>query len=107
MKSRGMKRQRAGRSKASAQYLHAKKRAAERYGLELTKEHYQTLCLAIQRGEGTFLGRQSNRVSVWQITVYRASTNDFPKVNVVYDRQRHTIVTFLPPGITDANGVAL
>lgn len=109
MKSRGMKRQRAGRSKASAQYLHAKKRAAERYGLELNREIYGRLCQAIQDGKGQCMGKQSNRLSVWRIQVITGAEVPFKatECNVVYDKQRHTIVTFLPPGITDAHGVAL
>lgn len=109
-----MKKERAGRSKASAQYLHAKKRAQERYGLELTKESYLALCRDIQEGRGTCLGKQSNRLSVWKLQiVVHPEVARGPKMtivtsaNVVYDKQRHTIVTFLPPGITDAKGVAL
>lgn len=102
----GKKRRSQPRTKASAQYLHAKKRALERYGIELTKDRYRALCQDIRLGAGTCLGRQSLRVSVWRITVFM---QEKPSVicNVVYDTSRGTIVTFLPPGITDAKGVAL
>ncbi len=89
------------RSKASAQYLHAKKRASERYGITLTKDSYRVLCKMIQDGQGKCLGKQSNRLTVWKLQLA-----EFP-VNVVYDKERHTIVTFLPPGITDAKGVKI
>jgi hypothetical protein len=98
--------------KAEAQAAHARRRALERYGLELSREQYLELCRGIQDGVGTCLGRQSNRLSVWCLEIRRPGTfpdekRDLLSCNVIYDKTRHTIVTFLPPGITDAQGVAL
>jgi hypothetical protein len=100
----------APRSKASAQYLHAKRRAAERYGVILDKDMYQQLCRDIQENRGECLGKQSNRLTVWRINVI--ATTDFgdqvpTTAEVVYDKQRHRIVTFLPREITDAKGVKI
>lgn len=88
-------------SKQAAQFRHAVKRARERYGLELDRDQYMVLCQQIQDGVGEYLGRQSNRLTVWRIGYGGCS------YNVVYDKQRHRIVTFLPPGIIDAKGVSL
>lgn len=101
------------RSKASAQYLHAKRRALERYGIELTKDSYTALCKDIQNGIGVCLGKQSNRLTVWRINVLRPESLTRPgpaetvPCHVVYDKTRHRIVTFLPADITDAKGVSL
>jgi hypothetical protein len=102
---RTAKRKAAPRSKASAQYLHAKKRALERYGLELNKDSYRGLCKMIQDNQGRCLGKQSLRLSVWALDLDVGS--EIITCNVVYDKERHTIVTFLPPGITDAKGVKI
>lgn len=116
-------------SKAACQFRHAARRANLRYGLVLHKDRYLQLCKLIQDGRGTCLGRQSNRLSVWRIEVVRTEADallleekrteianvvcglaEVKKVsicNVVYDKQRHRIVTFLPEGITNAKGVSL
>lgn len=100
-------------NKAQAQMRHAIHRAQERYGLELNRDTYASLCQDIQNGVGVYLGKQSNRLSVWRITAILPETLESPgpvgtvTCHVLYDKERHTIVTFLPPGITDAKGVDL
>lgn len=97
-------------AKADAQQKHAIRRAYERYGLELNKNLYLSLCKRIQDGDAVFLGRQSNRLTVWKITVPQTTDFGDPGTvtsNVVYDSHRHRIVTFLPEGITEAKGVSL
>jgi hypothetical protein len=76
--------------KKVAQRRHAKRRAAERYGLELNRHDMRTLVEQIQHGDAEFIERQSLRVSVWWVTV------GGKRCRVVYDRLRKTIVTFLP-----------
>jgi hypothetical protein len=44
----------------------------------------------IQEGEAQFVEKQSNRVSIFQLTYKEKS------VKVVYDKLRKTIVSFLP-----------
>lgn len=78
-------------TKAKCQQLHAIKRAASRYGIDLTESTYEGLCRRIKNSEGKFIRKQSNRVSVWEINCQSK------KVLVTYDKIRHTIVTFLPP----------
>lgn len=80
-------------SKVKAQRRHAQKRAAERFGLFLNRDQLNALVKQIQTGYALLVEKQSNRVSVW-----RVSLPDGGSANVVYDKQRHTIVTFLPPG---------
>lgn len=92
-------------SKAASQFRHAISRAKERYGLTLNRDRYRQLCQQIQDGKGTCLGKQSNRLSVWSIVV--EDTTGIVRCNVVYDKQRHTICTFLPKDITDAKGVEI
>lgn len=77
-------------SKKYSQRAHAKRRALERFGIELTKDVRRTLVQAIQKGEARFRARQSLRITHW-IVEYQGK-----ELPVVYDRQRHEIVTVLP-----------
>lgn len=77
-------------SKKIAQKRHAKQRALQRYGIDLNKTLLRTWVEQIHSGSAKFLERQSNRVSVFEITY-----ND-KQIPVVYDRIRKTIVTALP-----------
>lgn len=77
-------------SKAKNQQRHAKRRALERYGLEITQEKYDQIVKLVQSGKSKFLFRQSHRVSHFLIEFEGKS------MRVVYDKQRKTIVTFLP-----------
>ena len=88
-------------SKADAEFHHACRRALERYSLCLTRSSYTALCQQIRGGHGECLGRQSNRLSVWRVSL---NGQTYP---VVYDKNRHLIVTFLPVGIESAKGVSL
>jgi hypothetical protein len=74
--------------KTFGQRLHAKKRALERYGLDLTDEFYAELnSLA---SSAPVLERQSNR-----LTIRKFFFQNHP-IRVVYDSHRKQIVTFLP-----------
>lgn len=77
-------------SKREAQLRHAANRALERYGLYLQRADIQWIVDEIQAGRGASV-RQTNRTSVVNLQ-YR----DGPRMRVVYDRQRKTIVSFLP-----------
>jgi len=78
-------------SKKRAQRIHAKRRAVERYGSELSNSKLNEICKSIQSNKGTFLGRSSHRTTIWEVNynniVYK----------VVYDKNRKSIVSFLPP----------
>lgn len=78
-------------SKRKAQQRHARRRARERYGIELGRSTRQEIITAIHGGRSTFIRRQSHRVTVHDVLL-----DDGDHVRVVYDSQRHEVVTFLP-----------
>lgn len=71
--------------------MHAKRRALERYGITLNRHDMRALVELIQSGRTEFVEHQSHRVSVHRVPL------GTQMARVVYDRQRQTIVTFLPP----------
>ena len=79
------------KTKKQCQILHAKKRAKERFEIALNTTDYKSIISLIREDNPSVkhLYKQSNRISVKQI-----SYND-KVVYVVYDKIRHTIVTFL------------
>lgn len=68
---------------------HAKRRARQRYGIDLNDQVHQELVNMIQKQEAQLVDKQSNRVTVWDMT-YKGD-----EMRVVYDTLRHLIVTFL------------
>lgn len=77
-------------NKKRSEREHAKRRALERYDLTFTKAIRYALLDKIKRSEGTFLFRQSRRISIWEVE------HENKKYRIVYDRNRKEIVTFLP-----------
>lgn len=76
--------------KRLAQIRHAKRRALERFGVELSEEDYINLVKRLQANEFMALdGRQSNRVTLYYIPLGGKTSV------AVYDRHRKTIVTFM------------
>lgn len=78
-------------TKKKSEQLHAKRRALERYNLELTRDVRDELRGQIKKQKGKFLYRESRRVTVWEV-VRQEQT-----YKVVYDKLRGEIITFLPP----------
>lgn len=78
------------KTKEDCQVRHAKLRALERYDIRLTDHEYKNLCHMIQIGSSKIIEKQSNRA-----TVHLIEWNNI-KMKVVYDKERKTIVTFLP-----------
>jgi hypothetical protein len=80
------------RLKKKSQKQHAQKRAIQRYGVPIGPKTYNELCQKVQKQgpECVFLERQSNRVSMFAVIL------EGNWVPIIYDKQRHTIVTFLP-----------
>ena len=78
------------KSKEACQIRHAKLRAAERYNINLSDSQYQHLCNIIRKNGSKIVYKQSNRVTIHQLEW------DGKKMIVVYDKQRNTIVSFLP-----------
>jgi len=69
---------------------HANMRCSERYGVHLTNELHDTLVKAIQGGKATLQSRRSLRVAAYTVRLNGVA------YNVVYDRNRKMLVTFLP-----------
>lgn len=79
------------RSKKQNQYLHAKRRFKERFGISLQHNRLQRIVRDIQEGRSVVVEVQSNRLTVHKIVI------DDTTVCVVYDKHRKNIVTVLPP----------
>jgi len=77
-------------SKKKAQQRHARKRFAERYGVVFDPRLERDFIQIIQSGDARFVEKQSNRVSLFDITMGEEV------FRVVYDKERKTIVTVLP-----------
>lgn len=77
-------------SKRDAQRRHARRRALERYGLELGAGTRARILEAIHTGRSKLVQRQSHRVVVHDVKL------DGRTVRVVYDKSRGELVTFLP-----------
>lgn len=71
---------------------HAKKRAGERYGLNLNHDARREIVGMIQSNQADFVGKQSNNRSLWRVQYQNES------LNVVYDKARNTMCTVLPKG---------
>lgn len=78
--------------KKLSQTLHAKKRAAERYGINLDKTTRRAIKEQISQGKSKFIEKQSNRISVHEVEIKGQ------QIKVVYDKNRKNIVTILPSG---------
>lgn len=78
-------------SKTSAQQKHARSRAMQRFGINLTPAKQAAIVRMIQTGRAEKVDRQSHRVTRWLVTI------DGDRMFVVYDKQRKTIATVMPP----------
>jgi len=78
---------RRNKSKSKCQNMHAKRRAMERFGINLNIEQ---LVKEIQQQQLTFLERQSNIKTLWYKEL------EGIKVVVVYDSMRKQIATVMP-----------
>lgn len=69
---------------------HARKRALERYGLDLTARDLDALALAIRRGQSQLIRRES-LTRTHHLIVCRGRV-----MHAVYDKTTKAIATFLP-----------
>jgi len=68
-----------------------------RLGIRYSPELEDSWIKMIRNGQAAFVEHQSNRVSIYEIPVM-VSGEDVPRrINVVYDSNRHSIVTVLYP----------
>jgi hypothetical protein len=78
-------------TKRASNHLHAKRRAAERYGLNLTQDVHRAIVKIIQeRGGKLQAQRQSNSRTIFTLPY------DGNWLKVVYDKVHHNLVTILP-----------
>lgn len=82
-----MRRRRGQAGKRKAQRAHARRRARERFGVNLKPHVESDIIRRIQAGEAELTRKQSNRVHVYIMQV------EDQEMAVVYDRQRKCIVT--------------
>jgi hypothetical protein len=86
--------------KGTCQLYHAKRRARERIGFNLSDERYALLVHYIKEGKSDddicvqFLSRQSKRVRKYSIKI-----KGIAEFNVLFDRDRNSIVTLLFPEV--------
>lgn len=97
---RARKTRRRYETKAVTQERHARRRFGERLDVDLTDSEYRAVIAAIASGASTFVERQSLRVTVHDVEV-RGKT-----CRVVYDSQRHVVVTVLDPAWIEPTGEA-
>ena len=82
---------RKSKGKRKNQIKHARRRFDQRFDISLNDNQYIQLVNRIKKGKGTFVRRQSNRVTIWDI--------EFEEnlIRVVYDKKTSAIVTALYP----------
>ena len=71
---------------------------AKRFGLELNRHDLDAFVQAIRKPDperAQFIASQSNRVKIWKV---RLTTDGKQWAVVAYDKQRRSIITFLPEG---------
>ena len=78
------------RDKAECQRIHAKRRALQRFAINLDSHKQDEIVKLIQEGKATFLRRDSTRVSIFAIRF------ESKLLKVVYDSQRKTLASVLP-----------
>ena len=81
--------------KKKAEWIHARRRALERYGIFLTKKMVASAVQQIRQGNSIYGWKASNNISIHVIQVGEK------RAAVVYDKKRRMIKTFLPPRVTE------
>lgn len=69
---------------------HFKRRAKERYGLDINQKDLKRIIRMIQKGRCEILEKQSNRVTVYEVN-YKGE-----RMPVAYDHNRGVPITALP-----------
>ena len=82
------------RKKKYSHRIHAKRRLAERYGILLNREQYQTLREVIRSHDALTIIKDGP-------TTIKRVLWEGQNLIAVYNRNTHEIVTFLPPDLTD------
>ena len=82
---------RKSRGKRRNQIKHARRRFEKRFNISLNDNQYKQLINIIRKGKATFVKKQSNRVSLWDLEF------EGHQIRVVYDKKTKAIVTALYP----------
>jgi hypothetical protein len=77
-------------NKKYSETIHARRRAEERYGIKLNSKGRIAIIRMIQRGEKIRSRKLTNRLTE-HILMFEDNL-----IRIVYDKERHNIVTFLP-----------
>ena len=80
-------------NKTKTQILHSIKRARERYGVFLSKEDIYKICKNIRNNNTISVGKDGRITNTRSFHIVEYLGNRY---NVVYDRERQTLSTFLP-----------
>ena len=78
-------------NKKRAQMRHARRRAKQRYGLDLSTDQLRAIANRIKDGRASLLRSCSNRVGIYQVPYQQQL------LVVAYDRKRGQVSSFLPP----------
>jgi predicted RNA-binding protein with EMAP domain len=81
--------------KKKAEWIHARRRALERYDIFLTKKMVAYAVQQIHQGHSVYGWKASNNISIHVIQIGNK------KAAVVYDKKRRMIKTFLPPRVAE------
>lgn len=85
------------RSKRANNHIHARRRAMERYGIELSQELHQSIVKAIRADKqkrtrwAKWQQKITNTRSLWLVEV------EGQRLTVIYDKAQKSLVTVLPP----------
>ena len=79
-------------TKKTSQQIHARNRMWQRHGIWLSKKGRRIIINLIREQKARFLGRQSNRVSGWEVEF------EGRKIKVLFDTVRGSLITVLPEG---------
>lgn len=85
------KRRRKNINKANSLLRHSKRRASERYGVNIGRAGLWDIVNKIRSGRAIFIRKETNRISEWKVE------HGGVLMRVIYDRRRKMVVTFLPP----------
>lgn len=77
-------------NKKQSQKAHARRRIEQRYGVSINRHKMRDFVLKIQNNDCVHVETQSNRVTVKKVLF------EGTEYKVVYDKNRHVVVTFLP-----------
>lgn len=71
--------------------VHAKRRALQYLGLDVTEEELRQLAARIRKNEASFFGRESGNKTRWLVTLQGK------QCVAVYDKARHAVITVMTP----------